>query len=88
MPQSVSNPSLVFLNLKVFVLLPSGVVQYPRFISIPISTATINMPSLTTFTFPVSAFFMTISLLAVCSLEKNNFAAEGYMDLDNPSILN
>jgi hypothetical protein len=31
---------------------------------------------------------MTLSLLAVCSPEKNNFAAEGYVDLDNPSILN
>jgi len=31
---------------------------------------------------------MTLSLLAVCSPGKNNLAAEGYMDLDNPSILN
>jgi hypothetical protein len=31
---------------------------------------------------------MTISLLAVCSPGRNNFALEGYMDLDNPSILN
>jgi hypothetical protein len=31
---------------------------------------------------------MTISLLAVCSPGKNNFAVEEYMDLDNPSILN
>ena len=61
---------------------------YPRFISIPISTATINASSLTTFTFPVFAFLMTLSLLAVCSPGRNNFAAEGYMDLDIPSILN
>jgi len=31
---------------------------------------------------------MTLSLLAVCSPGKNNLAAEEYMDLDNPSILN
>jgi len=31
---------------------------------------------------------MTLSLLAVCSPGRNNFAAEGYMDLDNHSIMN
>jgi len=31
---------------------------------------------------------MILSLLAVCSPGKNNLAAEEYMDLDNPSILN
>jgi hypothetical protein len=69
----------VLSNLNVFVLLPSAATQHPWLLTIPMSTATINVPSFIVFTFFVLTPFINIS--SFYSLPDKQRLTGRYIDL-------